>query len=174
MESCRHARTVADIPWDSWRAVDRATLLFVVRGDGRMLLIRKKRGLGAGKINAPGGRLEVGESPLEAAVREVEEEVRVQPRGIEHVGELRFQFVDGYSIHVEVFRADDCLGEPEETDEAVPLWVSLDAIPYDEMWEDDRLWLPWLLDRRRFRGCFIFEDDRMLDSELRAIVESAD
>lgn len=171
MDCCKQARTVADIEWDEWAAVDRATLLFVVCPDGKMLLIRKKRGLGAGKINAPGGRLEKGETPLQAAVREVVEEVRVEPCAIEHAGELRFQFVDGYSIHVEVFRADDCVGEPAETDEAIPLWVSTDAIPYDEMWEDDRLWLPWLLEGRRFHGRFIFDDDRMLDSELRTLAD---
>ena len=48
---------VTEIDWATWNAVDVATLLFVIK-DGRALLIRKKRGLGAGKINAPGGRLD--------------------------------------------------------------------------------------------------------------------
>jgi 8-oxo-dGTP diphosphatase len=65
-------RTLQDIDWASWKAEDPATLVFVVK-DGRILLIRKKRGLGAGKINAPGGRLEAGEAPIEGAVREVQE-----------------------------------------------------------------------------------------------------
>ena len=60
-------RTVTEIDWTTWDAVDPATLLFVVR-DGQVLLIRKKRGLGAGKVNAPGGRLDDGEMPAEAAV----------------------------------------------------------------------------------------------------------
>ncbi len=167
MDACRDARSVTQIDWRRWTPVDRATLLFVIR-DGRMLLIRKKRGLGAGKINAPGGRLEPEETPLQAAIREVSEEVRVEPTDIEPSGELRFQFVDGYSIHVHVFRAAGHEGEPEETDEAIPLWVSLAEIPYDQMWEDDRIWLPWLLERRRFSGRFIFDGDRMLDHLLRA------
>jgi len=37
--------------------------LFVIRA-GQMLLIHKKRGLGAGKINGPDGRLDLGESLL--------------------------------------------------------------------------------------------------------------
>jgi len=65
-------RRLGDIDWSSWRAVDRATLTFVTEGS-RLLLIRKKRGLGAGKINGPGGRLEQGETPLACAIREVEE-----------------------------------------------------------------------------------------------------
>jgi hypothetical protein len=34
------------------------------------------------------------------------------------------------------------------------------------MWEDDRLWLPHLLTRRRFGGCFLFEGDALLDYAL--------
>lgn len=158
-------RTLDDIDWPGWTPVDRATLLFVVRGD-EILLIRKKRGLGAGKVNGPGGRLHDGEAPLEAAVREVEEELRVTPRGIREHGELRFQFVDGYSIHVWVFRAADCEGTAEETDEAVPLWTALEAIPYGEMWADDVHWLPHLIAGRRFDGRFLFDGDTMLDHSL--------
>ena len=139
-----------------------ATLVFVVR-DGRILLIHKKRGLGAGKINGPGGRLEPGEAPETAAVREVEEELRVTPVGLRALGENRFQFVDGYSIHVHVFAATGCRGEPEETEEAAPLWVDVDAIPYTRMWEDDRLWLPLVLEGRSFSGRFLFDGDAMLD-----------
>jgi 8-oxo-dGTP diphosphatase len=155
-------RTVDSIDWRTWRAVDPATLVFVVR-DGRILLIRKKRGLGAGKINGPGGRCEPGEAPETCAVREVQEELGVTPSGLRLCGENRFQFLDGYSIHVYVYVADDCTGEPIETDEAIPHWVDLDAIPYDEMWQDDPLWLPLVLDGRRFDGRFIFDGDVMLD-----------
>jgi 8-oxo-dGTP diphosphatase len=153
--------TFDDIDWRTWSAQDRATLLFLVR-DRRVLLIRKLRGLGAGKINGPGGRLEPGETPAEAAVREVREETGVMASDpVEH-GQLRFQFVDGYSIHVWVFRAEAYSGEAAQTDEAIPLWTSVDAIPYEEMWADDRLWLPLLLAGKRFDGRFLFDGDAML------------
>lgn len=158
----RRFGTLQDVDWESWEPTERATLLFVV-ADGRILLIRKKRGLGAGKINGPGGRLDDGETPMEAAVREVSEEVRVTPTGVQQHGELLFQFVDGFSIHGYVFRADGLEGEPIETDEAVPLWTPLDRIPYGEMWADDRIWLPWLLDGRRFRGWMLFDEDDLLE-----------
>lgn len=161
----RAPRCLADIDWTSWQGTDRATLLFVVR-DGRILLIRKKRGLGAGKINGPGGRLDVGETPIHCAVREVREELLVDVSPPREVGQLRFQFVDGYGIHVHVFRSDDLAGTATETDEAVPLWCALDAIPYDEMWADDRIWLPLLIDERPFEGWFVFDGDRMLDHRI--------
>ncbi len=158
----RVPRTIAEIRWGAWQAVDQATLMFIVAGD-RVLLIRKKRGLGAGKVNGPGGRLEPGETPLAGAIRETEEEVCVTPEAPVESGELLFQFVDGYSLHVFVFRATAFAGEPAETAEAEPFWADVNAIPYDDMWVDDRIWLPVLLAGRRFRGTFVFDGDAMLD-----------
>ncbi len=155
-------KTVNDIDWVGWQPVDRATLLFVICR-GRMLLIHKKRGLGAGKINGPGGRLEPGETPEQCAVREVHEEVCITPRQVSFCGTLAFQFTNGYSIHGTVFRAADYRGEPCETDEAHPLWFPLDAIPYEQMWADDIHWMPLMLRYRPFSGRFIFDGDTMLD-----------
>lgn len=157
-------------PWHDWTAVDRATLVFVFRG-AEVLLIQKLRGLGAGKINGPGGRLEPGETAFECATREVQEELCVTPKNLALVGELRFQFLDGHSIHGFVFTADDCEGEPLPTDEAIPQWTNRSAIPYDEMWADDRLWLPYVLEGKRFRGRFLFAGDYMLEHEV--VVESS-
>ena len=158
-------RAIADIDWDSWRPKDSATLVFVVK-QGSILLIRKKRGLGAGKINGPGGRLNPGEAPMDGAIRETQEELLITPLELRYSGENMFQFVDGYSIHVHVFKASDYDGEPTETDEAVPLWTPLDAIPYHDMWKDDELWLPLALKEVVFSGRYIFEGDSMLDHQL--------
>ena len=159
---------IEDIDWDTWQPCDRATILFVIRA-AEILLIHKKRGLGAGKVNGPGGRLESGESTRDCAIREVQEELRVIPLGVAQRGELSFQFVDGYSIHATVFVANGCDGEAQETDEAAPLWTPVDRIPYDRMWADDRLWLPRLLAGERFCGRFVFDGDTMLDHQVWAV-----
>ncbi|NKB87694.1 MAG: NUDIX domain-containing protein [Acidobacteria bacterium] len=162
MKEHAQKRSLDEINWSAWAGVDRATLLFIIK-DGKILLIRKKRGLGAGKINGPGGKLDPGETWEEAAIREVEEEILVTPTDVRECGELRFQFVDGYSIHVRVFAAAHFEGAPTETNEAIPLWFDLDAIPYAEMWADDELWFPMMFAGTRFTGRFIFDDDAMLD-----------
>jgi 8-oxo-dGTP diphosphatase len=158
-------KSLAEIDWPSWTPTDRATLLFVVE-NGTILLIEKKRGLGAGKVNGPGGRIEAGERAIDAAARELREELCVGATGIVEHGELSFHFVDGYKLHCHVFRADTCNGEPMETDEATPLWTPLEAIPFHRMWADDALWLPMLIAGNAFRGRFIFDGDRMVDHEL--------
>lgn len=157
--------TVDSIDWTSWQPQQRATLLFVIH-DGQILLIHKKRGLGAGKINGPGGRIEPGESPEQAAIREVEEELCTTPREVSKSGELYFQFLDGLSLHVHVFRATGCTEVPQETYEAIPLWVGLDKIPYPEMWQDDPFWMPLMLDGTPFKGYFVFDDDKLVSQRL--------
>ena len=153
---------VDQIDWRHWQPTEYATLCFVIH-KGQILLIHKKRGLGAGKINGPGGRLESGETPEQAAVREVQEELGVTPVGLKRGGTLHFQFLDGYKLHVAVFTAANCLGQPIETDEATPLWKAVDQIPYEEMWQDDPHWLPLVLAGTQFSGYFVFEKDQLLN-----------
>ena len=60
------------------------TLCFPVDGKGRILLGRKKRGFGFSKWNGFGGKIEPGETPQQALMREIKEELDTE---IE-VGEL--------------------------------------------------------------------------------------
>lgn len=150
------------IDWELWEPFQKATLLFVIQ-DGKMLLIRKKRGLGAGKINAAGGRLENNETELECAVREMKEELCIDVSDAQYAGEVDFQFTDGYCFHLIVFTGTQFNGIPTETDEAIPLWYDVQQIPYDEMWADDIHWIPTMLDGRYFYGRFLFDGDHMLD-----------
>jgi len=149
----------------NWKPREEGTLCFVIQ-DGQILLIEKKRGLGAGKVNGPGGRIEKGETAEQAAIRETQEEVGITPTGVQWAGELRFQFRDGYSLYCTVYRASGWEGELMETAEAKPFWVRKDQIPYDRMWADDEQWMPRLLSGEKFRGWFEFDGDRMEWSKM--------
>ncbi|MGH8035381.1 MAG: NUDIX domain-containing protein, partial [Lysobacterales bacterium] len=89
---------LSDLDWSTWQAGDLATLVFVVRGD-QILLINKKTGLGKGKVNGPGGKVDPGETPERCAMRECHEELGISVSNLDYCGEHRFQFFDGYSIH---------------------------------------------------------------------------
>jgi 8-oxo-dGTP diphosphatase len=151
--------------WDTWQWDIHATLLFVVR-DGEILLIRKKRGIGAGKVNGPGGKIDPGETPQECAIRETQEELCVTPLGVRKVGELCFAMSDIPDIYCHVFRADDIEGTPEETEEAIPLWTNVSEVPYEQMWADDSFWLPDLIEGKSFRGRFVFEGETIVWSDV--------
>jgi 8-oxo-dGTP diphosphatase len=165
MESNAIPDTVSAIDWRVWEPTERAVLSFI-RDNGKLLLIHKKKGLGAGKINAPGGRIAPGEAPRQAAIRETIEEVHMEPKNPKKRGELFFQFKDGYKLHGEVFFSTEFTGTPVETEEAGPFWCDIDDIPYDEMWEDDRYWLPLALGGILFKAYFIFDNDRMVDKRI--------
>jgi 8-oxo-dGTP diphosphatase len=157
---------LSDIDRSSWTPAEHATLLFVIQ-DNRILLIHKKRGLGAGKINGPGGRIEPDETPRECAIRETREELLITPVNVAYAGRLNFQFLDGFSIRGEVFRASGYHGTPSETDEAVPLWQPVDALPFENMWADDPIWMPLMLSGEQFDGWFIFENERLVEHDVR-------
>ena len=154
--------------WTTWQPKMRATLLFVVdEAQRQVLLIRKQRGLGAGKINGPGGKLDPGETPVQCAVRETQEELHVTALNPVKHGELWFQFTDGLGMIVDVFLSTQWEGTPTATPEAIPLWTSLDALPLDEMWADDGFWLERMLVKRdHFLGKFDFDDDTMLSYDI--------
>jgi 8-oxo-dGTP diphosphatase len=163
------ARTVLQIDksfnWTGWTPKTHATLCFVRQG-AKVLMIRKKRGLGAGKINGVGGKLDSGETPRACIVREAQEELGITLLDPEKRGELRFQFVDGYNLSCTVYVATEFSGTPTETDEAIPLWFNIDHLPFHEMWEDDKLWLLQVLKGKAFRGYFLFEGDKMLSEQI--------
>jgi len=161
-------RNVDSFDWEAWEPSETAVICYVFEND-QVLLIHKKRGLGRGKVNAPGGRIEPGETPRETAVRELQEEVGITPIEPREVGRLSFVFTNGYSLKGHVFFARKYEGEMIETDEADPFWVPVSEIPYDKMWEDDKLWLPITLKGALVDARFIFEDDTMLSHQITEI-----
>lgn len=144
------------------------TLTLIV-GENRILLGMKKRGFGAGRWNGFGGKVQEGETIEAAARRETKEECGVAIMAMEEVGvhEFRFAVKPDEALEVHVFRVDDYKWEPVETEEMRPEWFPVDAIPYDDMWPDDRYWLPIFLTGKKFRTKFLFgEGDAVLEQQI--------
>lgn len=142
-----------------------ATLCFIIR-DGsspHVLLGKKKRGFGLGKLNGIGGKLESGELPEDGIIREVEEEVglAIPKRALHEAGQItfRFPFKKAFDHFVHVFVATDWEGEPIETEEMLPHWFPVNEIPFERMWQDDVYWLPIVLKGKRIVADFTFGED---------------
>ena len=48
----------------------------------------------------------------------------------------------------------------------VPVWVRIEEVPYHEMWEDDKYWLPAVLRGEKIYGRFFFERWRLKKWEV--------
>ncbi|GBG33164.1 7,8-dihydro-8-oxoguanine triphosphatase [Hondaea fermentalgiana] len=122
------------------------TNAFVVAG-GRVLLGMKKRGFGEGKWNGFGGKLQQGETALEAAQRELLEEASVQMLDPQLVGRVTYTYEDMQEeLLVHVFRATRWTPEePRESEEMKPCWFALEDIPFANMWADDEHWYEHML-----------------------------
>jgi mutator protein MutT len=131
------------------------------------LLALKKRGFGEGLWNGAGGKLEKGETPEQAMIRETQEEIGITPTVYKEMARLYFEdwFKGERSKLVGyVFIATDFLGEPGESDEMRPQWFDLDSIPYSEMLEDDRYWLPEILAGNKIKGKIKYDGNMKLVS----------
>jgi 8-oxo-dGTP diphosphatase len=148
-----------------------ATLCLIVK-DKKILLLKKSKGLlGQGKWNAPGGKMLPNEEPNACAVREVFEETRLTVKNPEEVGLLYFynnsqRLSPIWTVHV--FLAREFYGVPIDGREGRLKWFSIDALPFDEMWDDDQYWYRLALEGIRLEGWFYFSGDfeKLIDHRI--------
>ena len=137
--------------------------------NSRILLGQHKRGPGKGKWNGFGGKVEDGETLTRSARRELFEEANIIAGDMEKVGVLEFEDVNFkkeiWEVHF--FRIMKIYGDPRESEEMRPRWFGVDFIPYKEMWDDDKYWMPLFLEGKNFSGKFLFDTEgSMISHEI--------
>lgn len=146
----------------------RMSLVFLMRGE-QILLAMKRRGFGQGLYNGVGGKVQAGESIIEAATRECMEEVKVKPLILNPIAKLTFINQGQSDNLVFAFSCDKWEGTPSNSEEMRPKWFNLSTIPYDKMWECDSYWIPRVLANEKITGVFYFDNqDRLLDYHIDA------
>ena len=162
-----------------------ATLCLLIREnqkDKEILLAMEKRGFGKRKWNGVGGKvdLEKGDKNIIAtAIRETREEIGVKIKKIEKVALLNFRFPyipenerKEWDQDVHVFLARIWEGEPIETEEMAPKWFKLTDIPFGEMWDGDKFWLPHILEGKKLKAGFAFKEGEIIDRQDIKIIDN--
>lgn len=98
------------------------------------------------------------------AVRETFEEIGIIPKSLQQMAILNFYFSNKpeWDQQVIVYIAKKWEGKPEESEEMAPKWFDIDEIPYNQMWEDDRFWLPRVLKGIKINADFLFDENQKL------------
>jgi len=73
---------------------------------------------------------------------------------------------------VHVFVVEDWEGEPEESEEMLPRWFKFDEIPLSKMWDDDKFWLPHVLQGKKLKAEFVFNKEEKISQKLVEIVKN--
>jgi 8-oxo-dGTP pyrophosphatase MutT (NUDIX family) len=146
------------------------TICFLLKED-QILLGFAKSSQSKGKYNGFGGKKEANETIEEAAIRELYEESGLQARveDLEKMAEIDFHFPykEEWNQRVHVYFLRTWEGEPQETNEMRPEWFALDNIPYAQMWDSDRYWLPSILEGKKIKAFFKWKEDNKTIDEYR-------
>jgi 8-oxo-dGTP diphosphatase len=131
-------------------------------GQRQILLGRKKKGFGAGKIMGLGGHVDPGESEADCAVREVYEEsgIVIVPSSATWRAEFNFDFPTRpeWNAIVTVFFGECWSGQVCGSEEIIPEWFDIDSLPFDQMWDDEAYWLPRVLAGEKLIGTITYDD----------------
>lgn len=143
------------------RKLIHATICEIIK-DGKLLLQFKAAGkFGEGKWNGPGGKLRLGETPEEGVVREVLEETGLNIQNPRLNGLIDFYFGEKAEPDwtTYIFHVTDFNGDIRANDEGELRWFKISEIPYEQMWQDDKHWLPAFLEGKRVKGTFWFNEE---------------
>lgn len=147
---------------------NQATLCFLIDGD-RVLLGKKKRRFAEGKWNGYGGKRNEDETILQTAIREFQEEAGITPKSLVQVATLDCYHPD-WNQQVVVYTVSEWEGTPEETEEMIPQWFPKEELPLSEMWPDEAIWLPLVLEGKKLRATFQFnKEGELLKQEITAV-----
>lgn len=141
------------------------TVLCYIERDGQWLMLhrnKKKQDLNGGKYVGIGGKLEPGEAPEDALLREVREETgltltRFRRRGL-------VTFVQGeLTEYMFLFTADGFTGDLHDCDEGDLYWIPKTQVPSLPLWEGDREFLPLLTrDEPYFSLKLVYEGESLV------------
>jgi 8-oxo-dGTP diphosphatase len=138
-----------------------ATLCYVKHHGHTLMMhrVKKANDMHAGKWNGLGGKLDAGETPEECVIREVWEESGLKIRHPRLQGVLTFPgFANDEDWYAFLFTATEFEGELIDSAEGVLRWVPDGEVLALNLWEGDRVFIPWLDQSKFFSGKFTYRN----------------
>ncbi len=142
-------------------------VLCYLKQKGKTLMLyrnRKPNDIHQGKWNGLGGKLEKGESPEEALVREVKEEANVSLVDYQLKGIITFpDFNNEEDWYVYLYTSHDYRGEINyQSNEGELKWIDDQRLFDLNLWEGDHLFLKWMEQPRFFSAKMIYQNKTLL------------
>jgi 8-oxo-dGTP diphosphatase len=146
-----------------------ATLCYIKENGKTLMLYRNKKenDYHEGKWNGIGGKFEQGETPEECAVREIKEETGLTAELLSLKGLITFPLFDGVDDwYVFLFVVTNFSGDLIESPEGDLSWIDDDKLLDLNLWDGDRIFIPWLNQDKFFSAKFNYEGKRFKDFEV--------
>jgi len=116
---------------------------------GRVLIAQRPAGkMLAGRWEFPGGKLQAGEAPLAALVRELREELGVEARSAEPLMDYCVEY-PARTLRLEMWIVTDWIGEPRGLDGQALKWVEPARLGEEDILEADQPIVAALIRRAR-------------------------
>jgi 8-oxo-dGTP diphosphatase len=128
----------------------------IIHRDGQVLVgQRRKADRHSLKWEFPGGKVEFGETPQQALVRELREELKIEATVGTELARYEHEYPSGSRVHLLFFSVNDFNGEPEARVFEQICWTDLRSLPALDFLEGDFDFV-----RRLARGEFAHELER--------------
>ncbi len=111
------------------KKIRNAVRTFLIK-DEQVICTKYKIG-NVGYIDIPGGKIELDETPKQAAVREFKEETGIDISELEKLGKIIVEYPDRI-YNMEVFIATQYNGFPQEFDENESFWIPINKLLENE------------------------------------------
>lgn len=143
-----------------------ATLCYIQHNNKTLMLYRNKKenDYHEGKWNGLGGKLEPGETPEECAIREVYEESGLIIKNPQMKGIITFPMFDGKDDwYVFLFLFNGFEGKLIDSPEGTLKWIETEKLTELNLWEGDKIFVPWLFQNKFFSAKFNYKNKKFID-----------
>lgn len=127
----------------------------IIHRDGQVLVGQRRRSdRHPLKWEFPGGKVELGESPQEALIRELREELQIDAKIGSELARYEHDYRSGSRVHLLFFAVSEFTGEPKGRVFEQICWTDLHILPTLDFLDGDLDFV-----RRLSRGDFVHELD---------------